>query len=212
MSPTKTIITHDRSLAALFQNLRVYALDRSFEAYGPWVEHPVWAEASRSVWAPDGSQGEVSFTGNFYLLSFAFGVQTNDPALIERLRAAVEANMSRPDYLAQPAPAMSIRLLREYLMDSGLHREDYGDAWAVDRTEITLEPVDDTRLMIVHLRHHGATHRFTCDRRAMVPGLIVLARSRRPDLGFSSAQIVGDLEQPEPGTLAAAIRAGEAAA
>lgn len=40
----------------------------------------------------------VRYSGNFLEVSFGFSVDTDEPALIERLDAAISANMLRPEY------------------------------------------------------------------------------------------------------------------
>jgi hypothetical protein len=41
----------------------------------------------------------VRFSGNFFTTSFAFSVHTDELALIQRLRAAIAANIARPEYV-----------------------------------------------------------------------------------------------------------------
>jgi hypothetical protein len=75
------------TIQKLFTVLENYALDRTFEAFGNFVE-PI-------------ENGAVSFFGNFQELSHVFNINTTDEKLIARLTAAIRANQQRPDYLSQ---------------------------------------------------------------------------------------------------------------
>ena len=48
--------------------------------------------------------GKVRFHGNFFRLSHVFGIDTDEPDLIDGLTAAIRANQQRPDYLEQASP------------------------------------------------------------------------------------------------------------
>ncbi|OAS26304.1 hypothetical protein [Methylobacterium platani] len=77
-------------LEALFARLESDTLDRSFEAYGNFVE--------------ECSNGMTSFFGNFLTYSHVFNVMTDDADLIERLTAAIRRNQQSADYLDQTLP------------------------------------------------------------------------------------------------------------
>jgi len=44
------------------------------------------------------ADGVSRFGGNFFTTSFAFTIHTDELALIARLRAAIAANIARPEY------------------------------------------------------------------------------------------------------------------
>jgi hypothetical protein len=81
------------SIEELIQVLGQYVLSRIHE---PFIETPKAGEC----WA---EQGTTRFSGNFYELSHVFSIDTDDPELIERLTTAINANIGRPDYQAQPS-------------------------------------------------------------------------------------------------------------
>lgn len=85
-------------IEGLLWNLDRYTLDRTFEAFGNFIDHnPVTAAGARIY-----PEGVVMFWGNFADVSCVFHVATDDPALIERLTAAIRANQARDAYLDQP--------------------------------------------------------------------------------------------------------------
>ena len=65
-------------------------LSRTFELYGNFVI--------------DKGDGGTRFWGNFAAVSHVFCIDTNDPALVERLTTAIRANQQTAAYLAQPVP------------------------------------------------------------------------------------------------------------
>lgn len=205
--------TDDRSLEGLFHMLDEHPLNRIFEEYGDYLEPPVYADWSRVMdWATDGSDGEFMFSGNFATYSCTFSLTTNDPDLLARIRAAVEANRARPDFQAQQPRPMSLSLLADYLRDLGVGGPRYSWEPIPDRSCVLLDEVDgDESLVECQLRHEDATVNYVCNRRALKTALIRLARTRRQELGFSIADILGPIEQPEPRTLVAAL-AGEVSA
>jgi len=75
------------SIQALLKALNEYALDRTFEAFGNFVE-PL-------------ESGAISFFGNFQELSHVFHITTTDSRLAAKLTDAIRANQRRPDYLSQ---------------------------------------------------------------------------------------------------------------
>jgi hypothetical protein len=75
------------SIQQLLKVLDEYALDRTFEAFGNFVE-PL-------------ETGAISFFGNFQEISHVFHIITTDAELIARLTNAIRANQQRPDYLSQ---------------------------------------------------------------------------------------------------------------
>ena len=77
------------TIEKLLEVLAAQPLDRSFEAFGNFVTP---------------CERKPSFTSifvNFYHLSHVFNIDSNDPAIVERLSAAIRANQRRPDYLSQ---------------------------------------------------------------------------------------------------------------
>lgn len=194
----------DGALERLFEMLASHPLQRSFEEHGDFIEPPVW-DSPPSKWAPDGSDGEIHFNGNFDTYAFAFSLATNDPALIDRLRVAVEANRARPDFQSQPDAHLNTSMLAAYLEVLGVGGPRWGWEPTPDRSCVLLSDADDDRDVACQLRHAGAVVDYVCDRRVLNAALINLCRSRRPSLGFTVEQIVGPIEAPEPNTLSAAL-------
>jgi hypothetical protein len=208
----KTVVQHighseeDNSLDVLFKMLADHPLERSFAAYGDYLEPPVWNDPSAVGWAPDGSDGEFMFWGNFHDYSFGFNLTTNDPVLLDRLRLAVEANCARPDFQAQPSPELSLGLLADYVRDLGIGSPRWeSDTEMPERAILLLLAVDDDELVECQLQHEGAVVDYICNRRALKAELLRLCRTRRPELGYSLADILGSIADPQPGTLVAAI-------
>lgn len=85
-------------IEGLFDRLASGPLDRTFEAYGNFVEVDPVNMRGEPLLPPGG----VSFFGNFHTYSHVFNIHTTDAGLIERLTAAIRANQQRADYLAQP--------------------------------------------------------------------------------------------------------------
>lgn len=79
------------SVEKLLEVLAKYALDRRFEQFGGFI-------------TKDETDDSVRFFGNFFNLSHVFQIVTDEPEIIERLSAAIHANMERPDYLSQHKP------------------------------------------------------------------------------------------------------------
>jgi hypothetical protein len=79
-------------IEALFARLESDTLDRTFEAYGNFIE--------RIAAFPE----VVCFWGNFLTYSHVFSVDTDEPELVERLTAAIRANQQTPAYRHQPPP------------------------------------------------------------------------------------------------------------
>lgn len=78
------------SIETLLTVLGSYVLDRTFECGEPGQTF-IYSDA-----------GMTCFFGNFLELSHVFQIDTDEPELIERLTAAINANMARPNYLEQP--------------------------------------------------------------------------------------------------------------
>lgn len=77
------------TVAELLGVLAVEPLCRSFEIFGNFIT----------------SDGDAAhFWGNFHKISHVFSIETRDPALAERITAAIRANQQTPAYLAQPIP------------------------------------------------------------------------------------------------------------
>lgn len=118
-------------IAYLLELLDKYALDRSFEQFGNFVNpRPIACTPVNIVFRafeagrlpeymatdPNPWEGLTHFWGNFAHYSASFSLYTNDPDLITTLTAAIEKNKSRPDYLSQtkpPAPAPCIMHFRD---------------------------------------------------------------------------------------------------
>jgi len=106
----------------LFAMLAEHPLDRRFAAYGNFRSGPYEARdllRSDDDRRPDerveAAVGKLHYHGNFHTYSYAFSLWTTDPALIERLDAAIAVNIRRDDYLDQhdPVPAAMQALRRE---------------------------------------------------------------------------------------------------
>ena len=96
----------------LLERLQTETLDPMFEEYGNFV-HPARKAhrecSERTGWKdvytdagpiyPD-HPNAVRFWGNFLTYSHVFSIDTDDPALIEKLTAAIRANQATPIYLA----------------------------------------------------------------------------------------------------------------
>jgi hypothetical protein len=202
-----------RSLEHLFRMLAEHPLDRTFEAYGDYLETPVWSKPPRDGWAADGSDGECMFWGNFFDWAYTFNLTTNDPELIERIRVAVEQNRARADFQAQAPQPMSMTLLRDYVRDLGIGCPRWeGDDEITERTVIVLRRVDDDDIVECQLRHDGAVVDYLCNRRALKAALVRLCRTRRPELGYSVSDILGPVADPQPGTLVEALALGHTVA
>lgn len=81
------------SIETLLEVLKREPLDRSFEAYGNFA------------YANESLPGTTRFFGNFLHISHVFSIDSNDPAVVKPLRAAIRANKKREDYLSQPKPS-----------------------------------------------------------------------------------------------------------
>ncbi|QAY80368.1 hypothetical protein [Sphingosinicella sp. BN140058] len=77
------------TIAELLDVLGQHALDRTFEAYGNFIE---------------ASPAGTLFFGNFHSFSHVFRITTDDPDVFEPLTAAIRENMSRDDYQRQLPP------------------------------------------------------------------------------------------------------------
>jgi hypothetical protein len=102
----------------LFAVLQTHVLDRMFE----FEDGTAFIERSGAddKWAP---QGTVRFWGNFLHLSHVFSIDTDEPDLIARLTAAIQANMARPDYQEQPSPQQRREAEEEYRRANDAKRE-----------------------------------------------------------------------------------------
>lgn len=88
------------SIETLCEALATHTLDRTFEGFGNFV-------------IADGD-GPVRFWGNFIDVSHVFSIDTDEPALIERLTALIRANQEKPKYQAQQSPEQRKRAEDEY--------------------------------------------------------------------------------------------------
>jgi hypothetical protein len=84
-------------IETLFERLETSTLDRTFEAYGDFIE--CGADTTQIHGA-----GFVSFFGNFFDYSHVFRIVTDDVVLIARLTAAIEANKAKRSYIEQCPP------------------------------------------------------------------------------------------------------------
>lgn len=121
-------------IEALLERLATHPLDRTFEAFGNFVQlDPVNGRGE-----PMTGPGGAAFFGNFLTYSHVFRLDTDDPDLIARLTAAIHANQQRPDYLDQSPPfqrdKLEIRRKRfsetqgeVELVYDGRRLEQYGD-------------------------------------------------------------------------------------
>lgn len=98
-------------IESLCVNLETTALDPTFEAYGNFLLNDLYRARRGGVgeddWVNDLSKpiypdhpGAVRFFGNFWNLSFVFNIDTDEPALIERLTQAIRKNQQSPAYQA----------------------------------------------------------------------------------------------------------------
>jgi hypothetical protein len=73
----------------LYEVLQTHTLNPVFEKYGDFC-----------FWAPDSPDqpAMIRFWGNFYALSHVFAIDTNEPAVIERLTTLISNNKSTPAY------------------------------------------------------------------------------------------------------------------
>ena len=93
------------SIEDLLKMLGSAPLNRLFEAYGNFYSpHPCFCDQWGNHNHTSGNEGLAGFFGNFFSFSHVFRIFTDDPELIRTLRAAIEANQQRADYLSQPEP------------------------------------------------------------------------------------------------------------
>jgi hypothetical protein len=83
------------SLEELFDVLEHYALRRA------QYPNDCFEESGAEMLRITGLPNFVRFSGNFYELSHVFSIDTDEPKLIARFRAAIAANIARPNYQAQ---------------------------------------------------------------------------------------------------------------
>ena len=76
------------SVDELLDVLARETLDPRFEKYGNFILR---------------DEPPLRFWGNFFNVSHVFSIDTDDPALIDRLTSAIRANQQRPDYQAARA-------------------------------------------------------------------------------------------------------------
>ena len=74
-------------------------LNRDFEAFGNFALHPVEYTDGRV------DSSITRFWGNFANVSHVFNIDSDDPAVIERLTKAIRENQQRADYLSQEVAA-----------------------------------------------------------------------------------------------------------
>jgi len=100
----------EAAIAILLEVLAGHPLNRTFEMFGGFVERD--ARNLRGEWL-EGLENAVSFFGNFLNLSHVFRIVSNDPAVVEHLAQAIASNRARADYLHQPPPYDSAKLVIE---------------------------------------------------------------------------------------------------
>jgi hypothetical protein len=87
------------TIDALLAVLADEPLDRTFERYGNFANpDPQWIKGN-----PYPGLKVTVFFGNFYTVSHAFTIYTDDPETIAKLTATIRANQQRADYLSQKA-------------------------------------------------------------------------------------------------------------
>jgi hypothetical protein len=84
-------------IEALFDRLLTDTLDRTFEAYGNFVQRGPDIERIYGA-------GFVCFFGNFHTYSHVFRIATDDPELIAALTAEIEINKTKTPYIEQCPP------------------------------------------------------------------------------------------------------------
>ncbi len=103
-------------IADLLKMLKTYALDRSFEHFGNFYSiKPIEMvsgdgghdfETGQHIYYTETLPENVTvFFGNFRGFSYAFRIYTDDMALIETLKKAIDANKTMETYTAQETPA-----------------------------------------------------------------------------------------------------------
>lgn len=117
------------SIATLLDVLASEVLNRLFECSvggNPFISK---SEVD-AKWAPPGT---TRFHGNFLNLSHVFSIDTDEPELVAELTAAIEANMARPGYAAQPSYEQRQAAEEEYRCanDARRHAERVRQAKAV---------------------------------------------------------------------------------
>lgn len=91
-------------IEALFDRLLTDTLDRTFEAFGNFIER---GDDIERIYG----KGFVCFFGNFFTYSHVFRIATDDADLIEHLTAAIEINKTKTSYIEQ-CPYFDGRLFR----------------------------------------------------------------------------------------------------
>lgn len=93
--PKQYVIIQGRdSLETIVKRLAQHTLDPRFDDYG-FYQHPInWLDGENAWLTPDA----WTFHGNFLSVSAVFRIYTNHQPTIERLKAAVDANMLTDDY------------------------------------------------------------------------------------------------------------------
>lgn len=88
----------ESDLAGLLHNLSTYTLDRTFEAFGNFIDDDARNERDE----PLHSDGSVRFWGNFAGVSCVFLVVSDEPEVIAAMTQAIRANQATESYLDQP--------------------------------------------------------------------------------------------------------------
>lgn len=100
-------------VAQLLEDLAEYPLDPTFEKYGDFITlNPCEGVRNLEYRKVEGANewidgprifnvdGVVHFFGNFFGLSHAFSIDTNDAETINELTEAIRANQRREDYIS----------------------------------------------------------------------------------------------------------------
>lgn len=96
------------TIETLLEILAQHPLRREFEQFGDFYQPvPHLCDQFGAHNHTSELEGLANFFGNFLGLTHVFDVYTDDAELIEKLRAAIQANKSRSDYLSQPEPKPS---------------------------------------------------------------------------------------------------------
>lgn len=93
------------SIESLLKVLETETLDRSFEAYGNFInENPRYCSQYGGHNHTSEYEGLTAIFGNFHTCSHVFNIKTNDPQIIKNLTNAINKNKKTKSYLAQPKP------------------------------------------------------------------------------------------------------------
>lgn len=145
----------------ILYDLERYTLDPVFELYGNFVNpSPEWlSEEVSAKYA-----GCTSIFGNFIYLSHAFRLVTDDPGLINRLRAAIDRNKATQEYqdarqrMLDKLPALTKRNAHK----GGVYAWPGGWIKLTRVYRLTEQEANDNALLYLDrwegIDHNGTTH------------------------------------------------------